>query len=129
MRPEPWKTSKMSGDRKKRLMQWSSARKAAADHSLPEHIRAMARSVRDKAAVILHMQDAVERVKRTPREKTSSEPHPMLLLDPPSPFAPTKELQDFIKEWEGKPEASPSLTYVLPQLKAELERRKASGEP
>lgn len=54
----------------------------------------------------------------------------MLLIDPPNPFSPTKQLQDFVDEWENNPKASeaPGLKYVLPQLKAELARRKAAGE-
>jgi hypothetical protein len=76
MRPEPWKTSKMSGDRKKLLMQWSNAKAAAANPQLPEHIRTLARSARDKAAVVLGMQDAAARAEARQAAKTSSDETP-----------------------------------------------------
>jgi len=60
---------------------------------------------------------------------------PVLLVDTPSPFAPTKELQDFLAEWENSPEAqwSPDLLYSLRAVREylaleELQALRAAAE-
>ena len=51
------------------------------------------------------------------------------LIDPPSPFAPTKQLQDFMAEWKGRQEArdDPFLGYSLDKIQQELDRRAYKG--
>ena len=48
-----------------------------------------------------------------------------LLIERPSPFAPTKQLQDFIDRWEGAPERNrPAVKLALEACSQELERRR-----
>ena len=54
---------------------------------------------------------------------------PGQLIDSPSPFAPTKQLRDFLAEWEGTEEAKkdPILRLQLRQVREALADRQ--GKP
>jgi hypothetical protein len=50
-------------------------------------------------------------------------------VDSPSPFAPIKELQDFLRQWEDHPQAQTDyvLQLQLQQTREALPRRKATS--
>jgi hypothetical protein len=54
---------------------------------------------------------------------------PKRLVDPPGPFAPTKELQEFFDHWKDHPEVkrNPALRCDLEMIWNKLVRRKSIG--
>jgi len=117
----------MSTDRKTLLEHRAIAKRAMHDLDLSDKARTAARQVFHRTTVVLGMQDAAERAKAR-RSAPSEALSEAALIDSPSPFAPTKELQAFLDQWQASPKAKESgLLLQVHQVQAELERRQWEG--
>jgi hypothetical protein len=52
----------------------------------------------------------------------------MQLIDPPSPFAPMKDLQAFLQRHEGEPDKTPAMERELRFVRESIARREAQDQ-
>jgi hypothetical protein len=54
--------------------------------------------------------------------------HPMQLIDPPSPFAPMKDLQAFLQEFEAKQDRTPAEEEALQEVRESIAHYQAQDQ-